>query len=238
MSRLLDGLDPTHPLLTLAAGIDWMVCPAGSRRMSGLHLLKTLRGLHDEDLITAWEENPYFQAVCGETAFSHKLDLTPQYLVGWRAAIGLDVLDDWLADVLPRHEAPLKTFVIDVDGIVAKLAPGNDYRLAEPIPEHIRSINRLFEAGHKIVMLTARGSATGLSWEELTRKQFTAWGLKYHELRFGKPAADYYVDDRILSIDMLMAMASGRDHPPSTRAPRSGAQEQPRTIDDGNAKTA
>jgi hypothetical protein len=230
---LLDGLNPDHPLLILAAEIDWAGCPGGSRRMAGLHLLKVLRGLCDEDLIAAWMESPYFQALCGETVFQHQLAVSELDLAGWRDAVGLDALDVWLAGLLPNHEPSLKTFVIDVDGIVAKLCPGNDYRLAEPIPEHIRAINRLFEAGHKIIMLTARGSATGLPWEDVTKAQFAAWGLKYHDLRFGKPAADYYVDDRILSIDMLQAMASGRVHPPSSRAPRSEAK-----AGTDNAKTA
>jgi hypothetical protein len=87
----------------------------------------------------------------------------------------------------------------------------------------VSAINRLYDAGHKIIMMTARGSATGLSWEQVTTDQFKAWGLKYHELRFGKPAADYYVDDRMVSVEMLYAMANGREFPPSTRAPRLDA---------------
>ena len=31
------------------------------------------------------------------------------------------------------------------------------------------------------------------------------WGVRYHELRFGKPAADYYVDDRMISLATLHA---------------------------------
>lgn len=112
------------------------------------------------------------------------------------------------------------TFVIDVDGVVAMLVPGNDYRLCRPIPATIAAINRLYDRGHRIIMMTARGSATGIDWDEVTRGQFTAWGLKYHELRFGKPAADYYVDDRMATVEMLCAMAAGRRFPPSSRAPR------------------
>ena len=38
----------------------------------------------------------------------------------------------------------------------------------------------------------------------MTRQQMADWGVNYHELRFGKPAADYYVDDRLLSLAELM----------------------------------
>ena len=33
------------------------------------------------------------------------------------------------------------------------------------------------------------------------------WGVKYHELKFGKPNADYYVDDKMLSMDRLYGLA-------------------------------
>ncbi len=99
------------------------------------------------------------------------------------------------------------TFVVDVDGVVASLTPGNDYTLAEPLSGAIEAINRLHEKGHRIVMFTARGSATGIDWRETTERQFAAWGLRYHELRFGKPAADYYIDDRLLPISALGRLA-------------------------------
>ena len=34
------------------------------------------------------------------------------------------------------------------------------------------------------------------------------WGVKYHELRFGKPAGDYYIDDRLISIGELEGLVS------------------------------
>jgi dTDP-glucose 4,6-dehydratase len=101
----------------------------------------------------------------------------------------------------PQNEnAHKRTFVIDIDGVVASLTPGNNYALSEPLTSNIEAVNRLYDAGHRIVMFTARGSATGIDWTELTRAQLEKWGLRYHELRLGKPAGDYYVDDRMLSI--------------------------------------
>jgi dTDP-glucose 4,6-dehydratase len=99
------------------------------------------------------------------------------------------------------------TFVVDVDGVVASLSPGNDYALCQPLNGTIERINRLYERGHRIVMFTARGSATGLDWSEVTRDQFARWGLKFHELHFGKPAGDYYIDDRLISLSELDALS-------------------------------
>lgn len=97
-------------------------------------------------------------------------------------------------------------FVVDLDGVVASLTPNNDYSLATPLQHNISYINRLYDAGHRITLFTARGSTTGRDWHTLTRQQLTAWGVRYHELRFGKPAADYYIDDRMLSPGELASL--------------------------------
>ena len=96
-----------------------------------------------------------------------------------------------------------RTFVFDIDGVIATLVPGNDYNKCGPIPENIRRINRLYQGGNRIILQTARGSLTGIDWTDVTRQQLQNWGVHYHELVFGKPAADYYVDDRMLSLHTL-----------------------------------
>ena len=65
----------------------------------------------------------------------------------------------------------------------------------------IRQINALYDAGHKIIMFTARGSTTGIDWRLLTERQLKAWNLRYHSLEFGKPQADFYIDDRGMSLE-------------------------------------
>ena len=92
------------------------------------------------------------------------------------------------------------TFCFDIDGCIMTLTPGNDYNLAKPIQETVELVNNLFDQGHYIIIFTARGTKTGIDWSEVTKKQFDECGLRYHELRFGKPAADYYIDDRFILI--------------------------------------
>jgi hypothetical protein len=227
--RLEDLLDPAHPLLRLAEHIRWTELDAkfrGSssevkslRLMLGLQILRLLRGLSDDDLCAQWPENPYFQAFCGETTFCHDLPILACAMRQWRDLVGSDQMALLAPQKPPATSERPATFVIDVDGVVATLTPGNDYSLCQPICEVIAAINCLYDRGHRIIMLTARGTMTGLDWKAVTCDQFNRWGLKYHELHFGKPAADYYVDDRMLTIDMLCAMAAGREFVPSTRAP-------------------
>ncbi len=103
-----------------------------------------------------------------------------------------------------------ETFVIDIDGVLATLTPANDYRLAGPLAQTIAAVNALYDRGHRIILFTARGSATGIDWTQTTREQLQHWGVRHHELRFGKPAGDYYVDDRMISIGQLQLLAKDR----------------------------
>jgi carbamoyl-phosphate synthase large subunit len=80
-------------------------------------------------------------------------------------------------------------------------SPGIDYELAMPINERIVKVNSLYAEGHTIKLYTARGSKTGKDLRVLTENQLNAWGLNYHELAFGKPFADFYIDDKAINSD-------------------------------------
>lgn len=97
-----------------------------------------------------------------------------------------------------------KRFVFDIDGVIAKLQPDNDYSLAEPNLDMIRVINKLYTMGNTIILLTARGYVTGIDWSDVTKRQLKDWGVSYHELHFGKPNADYYIDDKMIDMYKLM----------------------------------
>lgn len=98
----------------------------------------------------------------------------------------------------------------DIDGVLARKTPGNDYALAGPIPGNIEIINRAHAAGYRVVLFTARGSATGIDWRQTTADQMAAWGVCFDELRFGKPAADIYIDDHNGTLeDLQQLIAAG-----------------------------
>jgi hypothetical protein len=90
-----------------------------------------------------------------------------------------------------------RVIFVDIDQTIAGLpAKAKDYSQAEPWPQQISMINQLYQAGHRIVYWTARGSLTNLSWFKTTQSQLDSWGCMYHELRMGKPAFDLLIDDR------------------------------------------
>jgi CMP-N,N'-diacetyllegionaminic acid synthase len=127
-------------------------------------------------------------------------------------------IDDWseLASAeerFPQGSPPRgRTFAFDLDGVLATLVPDNNYLKAEPYAPAIAVLNRLHDAGNRIVVYTARGGKTGRDWEETTRDQLARWGVRHDELRFGKPPADYYVDDRMISLAALEAWIRSCGH--------------------------
>ena len=108
-------LDPEHELIRLAVLIDWerfddafgpYYHPGKGRRglrtrlMAGLHLLKHMKGLSDEETCAVWLENPYFQAFCGETHFRHRLPFDRSSMTRWRRRIGSEALEALLAETI------------------------------------------------------------------------------------------------------------------------------------------
>lgn len=106
-----------------------------------------------------------------------------------------------------------KIYVFDLDGTLCTKTPlGGDYSLAEPQVEMISKLNELKRLGNKIVIFTARGmirfkgDVEKIEKElgQLTRDWLREHGVEYDALLFGKPPADFYVDDRALSIYELL----------------------------------
>ena len=85
---------------------------------------------------------------------------------------------------------------IDIDETICHSPDVPDYTTSYPIVENIEKANELYDQGHTIVYWTARGTKTGIDWRETTETQFKKWGLKYHDLKFGKPNYDLFIDDK------------------------------------------
>jgi CMP-N,N'-diacetyllegionaminic acid synthase len=105
-----------------------------------------------------------------------------------------------------------KVFCFDIDGVLASLVADNDYSQSQPLAAGIAMVNQLFDAGHEIVLFTARGSKTGIDWRETTERQMRDWGVRHHRLMLGKPAADYYIDDRAMRPDELTRFTHVPNH--------------------------
>ena len=92
---------------------------------------------------------------------------------------------------------------VDIDNTICS-QQGEHYDQAEPWYDNIAKINKLYDEGHYIKYWSARGSGSGIDWQELTRKQLTDWNCRYHELSTGeKPFYDLLVCDKTIRIEEI-----------------------------------
>lgn len=86
------------------------------------------------------------------------------------------------------------TMMVDLDGVVATEENFFERSLAKPMPGAREALQKLHDAGHTIVIYTARG------WGEY--KYTKAWleenGMAYDQIHMGKPVAKVWIDDRAL----------------------------------------
>lgn len=107
-----------------------------------------------------------------------------------------------------------QTFIIDIDGTICHASLKEDgtfdYPNAQPITAVIARINEMHDAGHTVVLSTARGMRTyGGNVKKIKEKVqpvleewLQANGVKYHQLDMGKSWGEnpIYVDNRNLSV--------------------------------------
>lgn len=96
-----------------------------------------------------------------------------------------------------------RKYVIDIDGTICTQDALN-YKNAVPKYDVIAKINKLYDEGNQIILFTARGYETKFDWSEITTYQLDKWNVKYHDLIFGKPSADVYVDDKACHVNDFM----------------------------------
>ena len=99
-------------------------------------------------------------------------------------------------------------YCFDLDGTLCETPCNPDghgmrYDESTPYPFMIEQVNRLYDEGHKIIIMTARGRGSRIDWTAWTTKQLNMWGVKYHELEpmFHKPTADLFIDDKGISVE-------------------------------------
>lgn len=209
-------VDPEHELVRLAGLIDWkrfddafgpLYHEAKGRRglptrlMAGLHLLKHMKGLSDEETCAAWLENPYFQAFCGETHFQHRLSFDRSSMTRWRQRIGSADLEAVLAETIAVavktkavSQRQLERITVDTTVQTKAVAPPTDSHL---ILRSIEWLNRIAKR-HRVKLrqsflrlatkarreasrlMHTRGHKQGLRW---VRKMRTWLGRLIRDIR-------------------------------------------------------
>jgi IS5 family transposase len=108
--RLEAIIDPHHALVRLARLVPWsrfddafgrFYRPIGrpakpTRLMVGLHYLKHVHDLSDEEVVARWVENPYWQFFCGFDFFQHEAPIDASTMTRWRKRIGPAGLEEML----------------------------------------------------------------------------------------------------------------------------------------------
>lgn len=97
--------------------------------------------------------------------------------------------------------------VIDLDGTICPIKENDGkYEDLIPLSGAVERINELKQAGHYIIILTARNMATQGSnvgkvmknIGKITLDWLEKYQISYDEIYFGKPNAHVYIDDRAL----------------------------------------
>ena len=111
----------------------------------------------------------------------------------------------------------MKIYCFDLDETLCNTLE-KDYKNSTPIIEMVDRANYLYEQGNIIKIFTARGMGefsgdigkVNDAYYKLTKTQLEKWGVKYHEIHFGKQSFDYFIDDKTLTIDQFKSMVKPR----------------------------
>lgn len=108
------------------------------------------------------------------------------------------------ADRLSKDDKQRVVYV-DIDETISRYEGERRYDLALPIPENIDKINKLYDAGWRVMYWTARGSVSEIDYFYFTCKQLESWGCKFHGLICGpeKGHFDMVIDDKAKRIEEL-----------------------------------
>jgi len=115
MNRLSHQLNPKDPLFILSSQINWAAFeevfgsqytdgpgqpPKPIRLMVGLMMLQHMYGLSDEQVVSQWVQNPYWQYFCGFDYLQWGLPSDPSSMTRWRNRLGEEGLEKILSETI------------------------------------------------------------------------------------------------------------------------------------------
>ena len=156
---LVDLINERHPLVKLAELIDWSIFethwsvffpsktgrPATPPRLvAGLLYLQHTFACSDEELVSAWVENPYWQHFCGETYFQHEPPIDPSSLTRWRQRVGEEGVEWLLTETIEAAQRgkivkkqSFDKIIVDTTVMEKAVAYPTDSRLIERGRQHL-----------------------------------------------------------------------------------------------------
>jgi IS5 family transposase len=156
---LLDHINPHHPLVRLAAMIDWPAIervapepvapkpgrpPIRRRLIAGLLYLQHAFDLSDEEVVAMWIENPYWQVFTGETYLQTSPPIDPSSLSRWRKRLGEAGMEELLAQSIEAAKrasaikpSSIKRVIVDTTVMEKAVAYPTDSALLERSRKHL-----------------------------------------------------------------------------------------------------
>ena len=196
--RLSNLLNPNHELILFSQLVSWKElennlivyfphnngAPAKPIRLiTGLLILQNFYGLSDEQVVSGWVENPYWQLFCGYDYLQWKMPIDPSSLVNWRKRLGkegvqkiLNSTIKWALDVGVVSQNSFKNVIVDTTVMPKNICYPTDSKL------YFKGITALVKAAKKFY-IPLRQTYTFLSKEALRNTQ------KYAHARQMKRAA-------------------------------------------------
>lgn len=155
---LINFIEKGHELCLLAAKIDWdeieknlsqYYCEDNGRtsipirKVVSLILLRRIFDLSDEQVVSRWKENPYWQYFSGETFFQHQDPFDPTELIKFRKRIGESGAESLLKisiNLFEKKEMQEKEVLIDTTVQEKNITFPTDTKLQKKIIEKVRDI--------------------------------------------------------------------------------------------------
>ncbi|MEX1058566.1 MAG: IS5 family transposase, partial [Natronospirillum sp.] len=182
--ELRDIINPRHELVVLSQRIDWTTCEAHFgelyhqsdgrpglpiRLLVGLHFIKHLYKLSDEQCVARWVENPYYQYFCGEQYFQHRMPLDPTSMTRFRQRLGEAGVNELLKLTI---QAGLDTGTIQPESLKLVVA---DTTVMEKSVAYPTDLRLLLKARQYLV---AQAKAHGIQLRQTYAKEFRALAHK------------------------------------------------------------
>ena len=194
--RLDLALDMDHELVRLSGVIPWdalagefgpLYCADNGRPavpirlMAGLHYLKHLKGISDEQTVRGWVENPYWQFFCGEEFFQHALPIDPSQMTRWRQRIGEAGVEKLLQATIAAGKAAGLLSESSLDKVIV------DTTVQPKAVEHPTDA-RLYRKVHAALLRIARAEGIVLrqSYRKLMERAFRKHGGHSKAKQYGR----------------------------------------------------
>lgn len=129
----------------------------------------------------------------------------------------MDTQKDILESLSKLYPKPLR-WVFDLDQTLVTLPiKRKDYSSVKPINSNVEFLRKLYNNNHYIIIYTARHMKTcqgdveliKQKVEKVTRNTLQQFNIPYHELHFGKPFGDVYIDDKAFNLRYLSDFGYG-----------------------------